>query len=1186
MDARIALKNGTQLHFTNKEGGAVRYVVTREMARGGSCIVYDAWYETNAGDRKQVRVKECCPLGLPLRRTADGGLCAAAADAARFAEEKHRFCADFRLADSLFGTGGLADALVNTLDIYEAGGTVYAVSAFSPEKTLAVYRPQTLKECLELVRQTAAVLGRIHSAGYLYLDLKPENVLVAEGPVPRVQLFDFDSLVPLAALAPLRSGTQGQPAAPEEKMPAAPENKVPAASGGSSGPAVQAAAEPAVQKACACENTGAAPDAAAAEMRLAYTRGFAAVELQTGRKNRLGPHTDVYGVGALLFYLLFGRAPAAPDCDARADMDFSRLKYAQAAYPDRLWFALREFFARTLADFCFDRYADMEETAQKLAQLERDADPAARFVRSTRVMRPALLLGREEELARLSDWLARPDSGCMFVTGMGGIGKSALVREFICRNRQQFDFVLFLRYSASLQKTLADDLQAGISTVEKNDAETQAEYFCRKMRSFRALAEGKRCALVIDDFPGTPDEALPQVLNADWKVLFLSRSAPPVSGCEVLQLGPLARRADQQALFEACLGRKTPPQLQGSLDGILDKTGGHTLVLELIAKQIAASRLTLAQACTIVREHGFLAIAPEKVAYEKDSLICRETIGGVIAALFAEERLSRQQKTLLKVLSLFAERGVPEGVLQQMLALPAKDALRELARDGWLQADGGVLLLHPVLCEAVRRWDWSAAFCAAAARVLAFLCCRIDADELPAAPVPPVERTCSAGAAALPQTQHDAAAREDAQEADGLLPAEQTLSPAALLALAEDVLENSAREPALQTLPAYGVLLYRAAMKLPRHREDDVFVLYDRLQRLLTAADGTPARAGCPAAPECSRAGDGEMPARGFLRRGTAPAAPAGEADTACEPLPAAGSTARCPCAFPPCGTAELLKLADKAAFLYAERGSFAQARTVAAAAGQAAQRHKSAAVCALYEELTAALCDAELGGAYGSARENALQRELEKTLDSEIRHARRWRQPEGRQLLGKALLSKAAVLIRSAPQRTGEIRRLLAQAEKTVCAARPESGKRLFEIAMVRAWYCTKAAPDAKAAQTWMDRARALAPGAVPAPLDRIDELLVPCADILREWGRPAQSDALLQEGMQLCDAFPEVLPFVRKRRQLLCCRFDVWYEAGEPARCREMLQELDRTAALCAEPDIPPAVRAEVLQHSPEQI
>ena len=105
-----------------------------------------------------------------------------------------------------------------------------------------------------------------------------------------------------------------------------------------------------------------------------------------------------------------------------------------------------------------------------------------------------------------------------------------------------------------------------------------------------------------------------------------------------------------------------------------------------------------------------------------------------------------------------------------------------------------------------------------------------------------------------------------------------------------DVLENSAREPALQTLPAYGVLLYRAAMKLPRHREDDVFVLYDRLQRLLTAADGTPA---CPAAPECSRAGEGEMPARGFLRRGTAPAAPAGEADTACEPLPVAGSAGK-----------------------------------------------------------------------------------------------------------------------------------------------------------------------------------------------------------------------------------------------------------------------------------------------------
>lgn len=58
MDSRIALAANTQLHFRNKEGGAVRYTIIKEIGCGGSCIVYDASYETNNGDLKYVRIKE------------------------------------------------------------------------------------------------------------------------------------------------------------------------------------------------------------------------------------------------------------------------------------------------------------------------------------------------------------------------------------------------------------------------------------------------------------------------------------------------------------------------------------------------------------------------------------------------------------------------------------------------------------------------------------------------------------------------------------------------------------------------------------------------------------------------------------------------------------------------------------------------------------------------------------------------------------------------------------------------------------------------------------------------------------------------------------------------------------------------------------------------------------------------
>ena len=61
MDGREALNPGTKLRFANREGGAVSYVVSREIGRGGSCIVYDASYTDNLGNDKLVRIKECYP---------------------------------------------------------------------------------------------------------------------------------------------------------------------------------------------------------------------------------------------------------------------------------------------------------------------------------------------------------------------------------------------------------------------------------------------------------------------------------------------------------------------------------------------------------------------------------------------------------------------------------------------------------------------------------------------------------------------------------------------------------------------------------------------------------------------------------------------------------------------------------------------------------------------------------------------------------------------------------------------------------------------------------------------------------------------------------------------------------------------------------------------------------------------
>ena len=151
--------------------------------------------------------------------------------------------------------------------------------------------------------------------GYLYLDIKPDNVLIVDGYQKQVQLFDFNSLFEWKKV--------NQPS----------------------------------------------------DIRLSYTKGFAPIELQTSKIKRLGPHTDVYSVGALLFYLLFGHIPTVPDCEIDAVYDFSKIQYDYHQCDDRLLSSLCHFFHNTLAVYYADRYQNMEEVLDQLLIIEKYADP-------------------------------------------------------------------------------------------------------------------------------------------------------------------------------------------------------------------------------------------------------------------------------------------------------------------------------------------------------------------------------------------------------------------------------------------------------------------------------------------------------------------------------------------------------------------------------------------------------------------------------------------------------------------------------------------------------------------------------------------------------------------------------------------------------------------------------------------
>ena len=1054
MDTRTALKEGTLLKVSNIDRGIVTYTIQDEIGRGNTGIVYNGFYRDNAGGRNTVRIKECYPFRAGLLRRGDELIPVGETDAQAFEECKKNVEKAFLVNNRLFHTDGLTNSISNTIDEYTANNTIYIVSTYQEGDVLSCETADSVKACVSIVKSVAATIGRFHRAGYLYLDIKPENIFVLKGAAYVVQLFDFDSPMPLEDIR-----------RPDRKE----------------------------------------------KHRIFFTKGFAALEQERGYRHLLGRHTDVYGVGALLFYLLFGRTPEAPDCETDAEYRFADCRFADRNYQDRLFRALPDFFHHTLAGCYLDRYQDMDQVIEKLEEIEKYADTVEPFIISSQVSRPLVLMGRERELEALRHWMEKDETNCLFLTGMGGIGKSTLVREYIANCHEGFDAMLYLYYNGSIQKTIADDGQMRVNTIERMPEESTEDYFRRKVRVLRNLAVGKRILLVVDNFQGTPDEDFAAVLRIGWKVIVVNRREVPDTGYATLRLGAIADRENLYALFECYLCRELDDGEFGYLDEIIHAVRGHTLALQLIARQVECSHISIAEAAALLKEKGFSDIAPEKVDYVKDWQLHQDTVARIINVIFQADHMSDRKKALLKALSMFPAAGVDIKVFSHMTALETKDPINELAREGWAQMEGNKLSLHPVIQEVVRRWEWSRTDWDVCGRVMKGIWIRIDLEA----------QRGNYSRESLREMQYMKIHMDDALEArireivgDGIgadvlqehiqnSDREQIKDYRRLRAwldTAEGILDYCKRETDVREINAYNLLLYGTVMNMPPDREDYIL---EHAEEWLASLDE-----------------DGWNCAKGMV-----------------------------------------LDLYDRVMNIYEERKESRMAYSELKKAERIARESRNHYNKGQYYMMLVGYLESITDWYYGKKAQTGNILKLLFAVDKAIWHLKKGRTDESRGMYIEALLSKAHLLTLSFPWRSRKIIRLLVTAEGIVEEHAQEYSEIRKSYYITEAWFCTLLLGDYEKMTDAMSRAEEIVQATVDTPLAMIDDVILPWMAMLDEFGKYEEAAEKLKKGIQLCekDEYSGIVPYIRKKVHLYACLLDMYYLGGDFAKCREVIGIID---------------------------
>lgn len=320
-------------------------------------------------------------------------------------------------------------------------------------------------------------------------------------------------------------------------------------------------------------------------------------------------------------------------------------------------------------------YWKVENVARPYPKDSYDYDENARF-----------FVGREKEIEDLHALLVR--YGKVNLYGMGGIGKTALMRKFfaVYEDRDAYHSMHVASFVISLQDTVARipfvgfDEAAYLDSLEKTpDFSRTAALYEKKLELLGRLSG--ECLLVIDGADHCSDEEMQPLLNVGCSVIVTSRKRYPAFA--PFELLPMGKEALTDMFFSYARMGRTPEE-ERAVAYVAERVGNHTLTVKLLACYC----YNMGMSATELSEENFF-----------DNLAEYDTEEEKISTLFKISELSEREIYALRVLALFPN-GVGKGKLQKIEREPLR-TIPSLVKKGWVLASEGSYSLHQIVQQSI-----------------------------------------------------------------------------------------------------------------------------------------------------------------------------------------------------------------------------------------------------------------------------------------------------------------------------------------------------------------------------------------------------------------------------------------------------------------------------------------------------
>lgn len=640
------LKTGEALYLSTQQN-KMRFYIKKHIGSGGSCVAYKVTYEEADGIIHTGVLKEYCPSYLEKYgdvRKEDGSLDIPSAISVQFSTELEKFRNVYAsINDYLLNHPEAANFHPVQLGIFEGNNTLYTLSSCDYGESYEKIEDNSLKSVLSLILAVTKGVEQYHNAGFLHLDIKPENIFILDEVTELVKLFDYDSLT---AIDDIKSRQI---------------------------------------KAVPCPGAYYVP------------------ELNQRNIRAIGKATDIFEIGAMLFLRLFNRAPESKDTSSDSVYDYSSSKLLKGASP-KVLYELEELFKHTIQTSVIRRYKSTHELKNQLNKLLSMVDSNQPYLMNMPKWQPSAgYLGRETEIQEIHHRLQT--DGYVFVKGIGGIGKSELAKIYAEQYADMYHTVVFGKYTDGLDGFIANLPFKGIKADDYRNFEKLVKDKNQALRDSdsKTLIIVDNYNVTYDKYLR---DFLPANADG-FKVIFTTRSeqASEYYKSKTFELLKLSDE-NCQRLFYARSGVNINDKNDQKIKKISEKIDSNTLVLVLLAAAVKRTGISLDDVISKIDEQELNLIHPEifhEYDYDIDGAQSYSQLLSHLYAVFNISALNNDELETLKAMTLIDSTGI---LISELIEFCNSQGvtdrtIRSLANHSWLFIDDEMVSMHPTVSDLI-----------------------------------------------------------------------------------------------------------------------------------------------------------------------------------------------------------------------------------------------------------------------------------------------------------------------------------------------------------------------------------------------------------------------------------------------------------------------------------------------------